>query len=223
MTFTECEGESCGGTYSDDRYGGTCDPNGCDFNAYRVGVTDFYGEGMTVDTSQPLTVVTQFSTANGGLEISRLYVQNGEVIENPEPTIEGMTGNTLTQEWCDTQQTVFAEPEYPFNDHGGMDSMVEAMEAGMVLVMSLWGDEYAHMLWLDSNYPVEGDPSTPGVARGTCPTDSGDPDDLVADVPGASVVFSNIKFGPIGSTYESGAAAKQRREAEAEEMAKMVQ
>lgn len=218
VTFTECEGDSCGGTYSDDRYGGTCDPNGCDFNPYRVGVTDFYGEGMTVDTSQVMTVVTQFSTEGGGLEIRRLYVQNGEIIENPEPAIEGMTGNTLTQEWCDTEQEVFAEEAYPFNDHGGMASMVEGMEAGMVLVMSLWGDHYAHMLWLDSDYPTDGDPSQPGVSRGPCPTDSGDPDELVSSVPDSTVIFSNIKFGPIGSTFDEGAAREKtrlRREAEA--------
>lgn len=27
-----CTGDSCGGTYSSDRYAGVCDPDGCDFN-----------------------------------------------------------------------------------------------------------------------------------------------------------------------------------------------
>jgi Glycosyl hydrolase family 7 len=40
-----------------------------------------------------------------------------------------------------------------------------AMERGMVLVMSLWDDNTANGLWLDSNYPTTMDPSFPGVAR----------------------------------------------------------
>ena len=30
-----CTGDACGGTYSNDRYAGTCDPDGCDLNSYR--------------------------------------------------------------------------------------------------------------------------------------------------------------------------------------------
>ena len=37
------------------------------------------------------------------------------------------------------------------------------MENGYVLVMSEWDDGAAHMLWLDSNYPPDADPSKPGV------------------------------------------------------------
>jgi len=29
------------------------------------------------------------------------------------------------------------------------------MENGMVLVMSLWDDHEAYMLWLDSDYPLD--------------------------------------------------------------------
>ena len=35
------------------------------------------------------------------------------------------------------------------------------MENGYVLVMSEWDDGAAHMLWLDSNYPPDADPSKP--------------------------------------------------------------
>ena len=55
-----CENDTCGGTYATDRYAGTCDPDGCDFNSYRMGDTSFYGPGMKVDTSKKFTVVTQF-------------------------------------------------------------------------------------------------------------------------------------------------------------------
>src|SRR5687767_15117053 len=84
--YHSCSGDGCGGTFSDDRYGGTCDADGCDFNAYRQGNQQFYGEGsgFTIDSTQPITVVTQFHTGDDGLlsEIRRVYVQNGEVIAN---------------------------------------------------------------------------------------------------------------------------------------------
>ncbi|ELR05381.1 hypothetical protein GMDG_07364 [Pseudogymnoascus destructans 20631-21] len=35
ITQAMCDGDGCGGTYSADRYGGTCDPDGCHFNSYR--------------------------------------------------------------------------------------------------------------------------------------------------------------------------------------------
>ncbi len=51
--------------------------------------------------------------------------------------------------------------------------MGDAMKNGMVLVMSLWDDHDANMLWLDSFYPPDGDHNKPGVARGPCSVDSG--------------------------------------------------
>ena len=76
-----------------------------------------------------------------------------------------------------------------------------SLARGHVLVMSLWDDHAVNMLWLDSTYPTDADPEKPGIARGTCATDSGKPEDVEANSPGATVVFSNIKFGPIGSTF----------------------
>ncbi len=77
--------------------------------------------------------------------------------------------------------------------------MSNAMATGMKLVMSIWDDHYANMLWLDSSYPI--DKTGPGGPRGTCPTSSAVPADVEANSPDAQVVFSNIKFGPIGSTF----------------------
>ncbi|KAH7067865.1 exoglucanase-like protein 1 precursor [Paraphoma chrysanthemicola] len=204
--YSVCEDTSCGGTYSLDRYAGTCDANGCDFNPYRVGVKDFYGKGKTIDTSKKITVVTQFLGSGSNLsELKRFYVQDGVVFKNPEPTIPGMTGNSITQEWCNTQKEVFNEEIYPFNEFGGMASMGKGMGLGMVLVMSLWDDHYANMLWLDSTYPTDRDPNSPGAARGECATSSGVPAEVEAANPNAQVVFSNIKFGPIGSTFKQPA------------------
>ena len=39
------------------------------------------------------------------------------------------------------------------------------MKDGMVLVMSLWDDHSVNMLWLDSDYPLDEDPSQPGISR----------------------------------------------------------
>lgn len=58
-TYHVCEKDSCGGTYSEDRFAGKCDANGCDYNPYRMGQKDFYGKGKTVDTSKKFTLVPQ--------------------------------------------------------------------------------------------------------------------------------------------------------------------
>ena len=76
---SRCDGDGCGGTYSADRYAGVCDPDGCDFNSYRMGVKDFYCKGKTVDTSKKFTVVTQFIGTGDAMEIKRFYVQDGKV------------------------------------------------------------------------------------------------------------------------------------------------
>ncbi|KAL2258816.1 hypothetical protein VTK26DRAFT_7726 [Humicola hyalothermophila] len=197
---SRCEGDSCGGTYSSDRYAGVCDPDGCDFNAYRQGNKTFYGEGMTVDTTKKLTVVTQFFKNDAGelSEIKRFYAQDGVVIPNSESVIEGVPGNSITQEYCDVQKVAFGDVD-DFNRKGGMVQMGKALEQPMVLVMSIWDDHAANMLWLDSTYPVDA-AGQPGAERGACPTTSGVPSEVEAQFPDSNVIFSNIRFGPIGST-----------------------
>ncbi|KAI2624774.1 cellulose 1,4-beta-cellobiosidase [Xylaria nigripes] len=196
-----CENDGCGGTYSSDRYAGDCDPDGCDFNSYRMGDTTFYGGGLTVDTTQPITVVTQFIADGGSLsEIKRFYVQGGTVIPNSESTVSGVTGNSITSEYCDAQKTAFGDDNI-FNQRGGLAQMGDALASDMVLVMSLWDDHYANMLWLDSTYPV--DSTSAGAKRGTCATDSGVPSDIETTNASATVIYSNIKFGPINSTFSA--------------------
>lgn len=163
--LTECEGTDCGD--GDERYDGICDKDGCDFNSYRQGVTDFYGEGMTVDTSAPFTVVTQFITADNTssgdlVEIRRKYVQNGVVIENSYSSFDTLTEyNSITDDYCNgmwfyysrditqpstAQKTLFGDTN-SFEDRGGLAAMGDAFENGMVLVMSLWDDHAVNMLW----------------------------------------------------------------------------
>jgi cellulose 1,4-beta-cellobiosidase len=141
--YHSCVGDACGGTYSDSRYSGDCDPDGCDFNSWRQGNRTFYGpgSGFTVDTNQKVTVVTQFLTgSNGALsEIKRFYVQNGKVIPNSQSTIAGVSGNSITADYCSAQKSVFGDTN-SFADKGGMSGSSSMLAKPMVLVMSLWDD-----------------------------------------------------------------------------------
>ncbi|KAI9930742.1 hypothetical protein MW887_011499 [Aspergillus wentii] len=202
---TMCEGDKCGGTYSNERYAGTCDPDGCDFNPYRMGNTSFFGPGKTVDTNSKMTVVTQFitddGTSSGTLsEIKRFYVQDGVTIAQSSSTYSSAAGNSITNEFCTAQKSLFGDDDV-FSQHGGMEGMSAALAKGMVLVMSIWDDHKANMLWLDSNYPTSAASTDPGVARGSCDVSSGEPDEVESSHADAYVAFSNIKVGPIGSTF----------------------
>ncbi|KAF9488614.1 cellobiohydrolaseI [Pleurotus eryngii] len=171
-----CSGTECGD--GDNRYGGVCDKDGCDLNSFRMGDKNFLGKGKTIDTTKKITVVTQFVTDNcfatGTLsEIRRIYVQN-----------EDAFGDTNS-----------------FASKGGLAKMGDAFANGMILIMSVWDDHAANILWPDSNYPATKSASTPCVARGECATTSGVPADVESQSPNAQVTFSNIRTGPIGSTY----------------------
>ena len=156
---------------------------------------------MTLDTNKKMTVVTQFIGSGSSLsEIKRFYVQGGKVFKNSESTHAGTEGNSITDAWCTKTKDVFGDRQ-SFKEHGGLAQMAASLAKGHVLVMSLWDDHAVNMLWLDSTYPTDADPAKPGIARGTCGTDSGKPDDVETNSPGATVIYSNIKFGPIGSTF----------------------
>uniref|UniRef100_O94093 Glucanase n=2 Tax=Chaetomiaceae TaxID=35718 RepID=O94093_9PEZI len=190
-----CETNNCGGTYSDDRFAGYCDANGCDYNPYRMGNKDFYGKGKTVDTNRKFTVVSRFERNR----LSQFFVQDGRKIEVPPPTWPGLPNSAdITPELCDAQFRVF-DDRNRFAETGGFDALNEALTIPMVLVMSIWDDHHSNMLWLDSSYPPE-KAGLPGGDRGPCPTTSGVPAEVEAQYPNAQVVWSNIRFGPIGST-----------------------
>ncbi|KAH9904063.1 putative cellulose 1, 4-beta-cellobiosidase [Xylariomycetidae sp. FL2044] len=192
-----CETDSCGGTYSEDRFAGKCDANGCDYNPYRMGNTNFYGKGKTVDTSKKFTVVTQFKAG----EYTQFFVQNGKKIEIPGSTYDGIPASShITDEYCTAQFSALGDRDR-FAEVGGMNQVDAAVSKPMVLVMSIWDDHYANMLWLDSSYPPE-KAGQPGGDRGDCPEDSGVPSDVEANIPNAKVIWSNIRFGPIGSTVK---------------------
>jgi len=168
-----------------------------------MGVTDFYGPGMTIDTNKKIGVVTQFHGSGSTLnDIKRFYVVNGQSIANSDSAIPGVEGNSITDKFCEQQKQVFGDTS-SFAARGGNNGMGSSLSKGHVLVMSLWDDHSVNMLWLDSTFPTDKDPSAPGVARGTCSVDSGKPDDVEKNSPNAQVTFSNIRFGPIGSTFKA--------------------
>jgi len=208
-----CEGTECGDNDSKGRYDGVCDKDGCDYNHWRQGDREYFGVGsnFAVDSSKKMTVVTQFITDDGTdtgelVEIRRIYVQDGKVIENSITNQPGMQAwDSINDGMCAEQKVVFQDED----DHGrkgGLKAMGDSMDRGHVLVMSLWDDHSVNMLWLDSDYPPDRDPSEPGVSRGPCSPDSGDPDDVEDQFANSQTHFSKIRIGCLGCTYPGGEA-----------------
>lgn len=70
--------------------------------------------------------------------------------------------------------------------------MGEALQRGMVFVMSVWNDQGGNMTWLDSG------------SNGPCTAVESGPAVIVVEDPTTNVTFSNIRWGDIGSTYRFG-------------------
>jgi len=198
-----CNGDAeCGGQQGD-RYISPTDRDGCDINAYRMGNTTFYGPGseFQVDTTKPFTVITRFHATGGELtEIEQLYVQDGKEIHHPSYAL-GANHNDESDEFCDAQKTAFGDRN-SFKEKGGMKAMGEALDRGMVLVISLWDDIAVNMNWLDSDNPDGCDVSVPGCKRGPCDPDEGKPAHVREAYPDSSYVMSNVRWGDIGTTTD---------------------
>jgi len=203
----KCEGTSCGDGSKGERYQGVCDKDGCDMNAYRMGAQNFYGAGpeFDVDTTKPLTVVTQFITTNGTddgdlFEIRQVYFQDGQIIPHANSTLSGVAGNSITDEFCNTQKRAFGDEDH-HQAIGGLKKMGEALRRGMVLSVSLWDDFSTQMRWLDSTFPVGASPGTPGVQRGPCDGSTSGPAHVRQAHRDSFVTYTNIKYGETGSTF----------------------
>jgi cellulose 1,4-beta-cellobiosidase len=132
----------------------------------------FWGPGIIIHAGKPVTVVTQFITSDES--------DNGQFKEICRKQAYGDTND--------------------FEKKGGLKGLGTAVEAGVVLVLSLLDDHDVNMLWLDSIYPT--DLGSKAVAdRDPCATSSGDRKDVESNYALASMIFSDIKFGPIDSTY----------------------
>jgi len=97
-----------------------------------MGNTTFYGPGKTINTSEKFTVVTQFVETAGALsEIKRFYVQNGVAFANSNSDIAGVSGNSITEAFCDAQKSAFGDVT-DFQTKGGLAQMGKALSGGMV-------------------------------------------------------------------------------------------
>merc|ERR1712150_323553 len=186
------------------RFEGVCDKNGCDFATNRLGEKSFYGPGSSfqLDSTKKMTVVTQFVTDDGTdsgtvNEVRRFYIQDGKKIETPTVTLEGKQFDSITKDFCQAWVDTTKDGTN-FLQKGGFQAVDKALEQGVVLVMSLWDDHFANMLWLDSIYPT--DSTDPTNYRGSCSKTSGVPADIESKSADSKVVFSNIRVGKIGTT-----------------------
>lgn len=105
----------------------------------------------------------------------------------------------MTDAYCTSEKGEF-HPELAFTprwtDRGGLANVGTAK---YVLAMSVWDERRDGNLWLDGHVPPVVDGSTEeGHYRGPCATP--DPYALQFEAPNAGVIFSNIKFGDIGTT-----------------------
>jgi hypothetical protein len=111
-----------------ERSNGGCDSGGCGYNPYRDS-KDHAFWGTTIDVKKPVTVVTQFLGAGGGLtEVKRLYVQGGKVIK---------AAQSLTDAFC----------HYGPTDSHRLANMGASFARGHVIVFSLWDSN--GMGWMD--------------------------------------------------------------------------
>jgi len=99
---------------------------------------------------------------------------------------------------CENVKNAFTDKN-DFKAKGGLNKMGQSLKKGMFLVMSIWDDHDANMLWLDSTYPT--DKTSWGGPRGTCDINSGKPSDVENQFPDSHVMYSDIRVGDIGSTY----------------------
>jgi cellulose 1,4-beta-cellobiosidase len=173
-----------------------CDSVGCDYNPYRIGVPDFYGKGKTLDTKKKFTVVTRFQKTG----VAKFFLQDGKKIEAPSSAYSELPDSgALTEGYCEQKPAVFGERDI-FAEVGGWDRHLDVLTKPMVLAMSISNDYLAWNLWLDSAWPLGVDSAVPGVARGPCVNEDREPQQTERLWGKAQVAWSNIRFGPIGST-----------------------
>ncbi|KAK4249410.1 Exoglucanase 1 [Corynascus novoguineensis] len=183
----------------DERGNSACDLNGCSYNPYRMGTRDFYGEGKTIDTASKFTVATQWTEDR----VTQFLVQNGHKFDVPAPVWEGLPPEAgLSRDMCDMQRIVFEERDGMAENGGWAAHVSQVLDQPMVLVLSIGADHKRWNLWLDSRYPPY-DPEKIGMDRGDCfPIEENDPQVVKNLHPDSTVVWSNIRYGPIGSTVK---------------------
>ncbi|KAI8297593.1 Exoglucanase 1 [Colletotrichum sp. SAR11_59] len=146
------------------------------------------------------TVVTQFAED----KITKFFIQDGKRIDAPSPALPNFPDvNGLSKDYCRIKTVEFSEPD-TFEALGGVARQNDILRRPMVMALSIQDDYYAWNVWLDSTYPVDRG-NDPGVTRGPCPWQENDPNDLDTQWTWskAKIAWSNIRFGPIGSTVNT--------------------
>ncbi|KAF8760011.1 glycosyl hydrolase 7 (cellulase C) family [Rhizoctonia solani] len=190
---------------SDSECASYCDQDGCDFNPYRLGNLTYYGNGMTIDTKQSITVVTQFITADntttGALrEIRRLYIKNGKVVQNPKAPFPDYPAMILSPKSIVQLKRPYSTTPIRLLPRGASEHlMMRWTRAGVSYKyrgekrrpkpMARW--QLSTRLF---NIPAWRFSGCLSISMGKHTT----PSELL---PTASVKFSNLRFGDIGTTY----------------------
>jgi len=193
-----CHGDEECGTPDGDRFKAVSDRNGCDVNPNRFNQTDFYGRGsdFKIDTTKPITVVTQFHDENEVLSVTQHYIQDGKKIEHPD-YLGKKHGNAESDDFCQARAKAMNDRD-SFTEKGGMKNVRGALKRGVTLVLSMWDDIDVNMNWLDSVMKGD-DVSKPGNFRGPCKPELGKPETLRKNHPDSHVSYYNFKYGAIGS------------------------
>lgn len=139
-----CLGDLAAGKFHEVRANNNNYISGCGNNPFGLGARDFYGPGLTVDTSRRFTVITQFrtagNTANSSLsEIRRMYIQDGKLIDNAMVT--NISGRSVQMPGTVTQEFCTARNASSYLQLGGMEGMGRSLARGMVLIFSLWNSD----------------------------------------------------------------------------------
>ncbi|KAM7210485.1 Exoglucanase 1 [Rhypophila decipiens] len=203
--YVACKDRSCDYyiPYSDDEDRlPRCDRVGCGYNPFQMGNRDFYGKGKILDTSRNFTVVTRFEQDR----VNQFFLQDGKKIEPPKPKWDELkdTTNGISQDMCTKRADGFGESDF-WNKNQGWKGHLELMKTPMVLAVSIDDDDFEWNLFLDSVWPPDQEHEkevVPGVWRGDCPWQDNEPNYVYNNVPYSTVVWSNLRFGPIGSTIK---------------------
>jgi len=207
---------------------GVCDQSGCGLNPFRYGPGTSYngetnnegwhgvGSSFEIDTSKPFTVTTQFHASS----ISRFYLQNGKRIDLPAlyvlPPTDGshyaeLESPAIKEDFCvdiydrwdgETARTSWRDE----SDEEPLPQMLKNLENGVVLAMSAWYDQETYsngkpsgtqtgMSWMD------------GVNNWGHYTKTGPCHETTSDAGDHQATFSDIRFGPIGTTVPSAPPA----------------
>lgn len=126
------------------------------------------------------------------------YVQDGKEIHHPSYSY-GAGHNTDSDEFCAAHKQVFGDRN-SFAEKGGMKAMGEAMDRGMVIVISLWDDIAVQMNWLDSHID-NCNLSEPGCKRGPCDPAGGKPETLRQQHLDSSYIVTDLKWDDIGTHH----------------------